>query len=150
MTSTHLRPRPLWLTEAMRFCLRVHRKRPRIQGGLWAVGVERWGVLVGIAIVSRPAVDLDDGHTLNVARVACVEGEMSNGGNKGACSMLYGRCARIAKALDARMFTYTEMTEPGTSLRAAGWIDEGERATGKDTRPGRQIDLVPKRRWWAP
>lgn len=145
-----LRPRPLSIVAARRFCLATHRKRPRIQGGMWAVGVERDGVLVGIAIVARPAVDLDDGHTLNVARVACLESDASGGGQKGACSMLYGRCARVAKALDARMFTYTEMSEPGTSLRAAGWIDEGERPVGVDTRPGRQIDLVPKRRWRAP
>lgn len=145
-----LRPRPLPITEARRFVSRVHRRRPNIQGGLWALAVERDGEIVGVAIVARPCVDLDDGYTLNVARVAVVDGDASATGNKGACSMLYGRCARVAKALGARLYTYTEATEPGASLRAAGWIDEGVRPTGIDTRPGRTMDLIPKRRWRAP
>lgn len=172
-----LRPLPFPMTEAKVFVEAVHRKRPKIQGGMWAVAVERGGAsidpaheakvrrlmagaapkniervigVVGVAIVARPAPDLDDGHTLNVARVAVIPGEQSEGGNKGACSMLYGRCARVAKALDAVLYTYTELEEPGTSLRAAGWIDEGERNVGIDSRDGRQIDLVPKRRWRAP
>lgn len=172
-----LRPLPCPITDAKAFVSVVHRKRPKIQGGMWAVAVERPGApidpvhaakiraalprdaaeknvarvigFVGVAIVARPAPDLDDGHTLNVARVACVEGD-EGGGNKGACSMLYGRCARIAKAMDAVLYTYTEIEEPGTSLRAAGWIDEGERAVGIDSRDGRQIDMIPKRRWRAP
>lgn len=145
-----LRPRPYPMTLARKFCLAVHRKRPKIQGGMWAVVVERNGKIVGVAIVARPAVDLDDGYTLNVARVACVEGDASESGNKGACTMLYGRCARVAKALGARLYTYTEAHESGASLRAAGWIDEGVRRPSIDTRPGRQIDLIPKRRWRAP
>jgi hypothetical protein len=148
--TSRLSPRPATIAEAKAFVTRVHRKRPRIQGGLWAVAVERDGKVVGVAIVARPAVDLDDGRTLNVARVAVIEGDASESGNRGACSMLYGRIARVAKALGARLYTYTEAEEPGVSLRAAGWIDEGVRPTGIDTRPNRQVDLIPKRRWRAP
>jgi hypothetical protein len=43
-------------------------------------------------------------------------------GAANACSLLYGACWRAARALGyRRLVTYTLTTEPGTSLRAAGW-----------------------------
>jgi hypothetical protein len=47
-------------------------------------------------------------------------------GTPNANSMLYGAIARAAKALGyRRLITYTLDTEPGSSLRAAGWIVDG-------------------------
>lgn len=145
--------RPITITQALKWNLETHRRRPRLQGAMWAVAVERAGVVVGVAIVGRPARLIDDGHTLTVARVAVVEGDAAPNGNKGACSKLYGACARAAKAMCARLFTYTDLDEPGTSLRAAGWIDDGETRGGVvDGREGRQLEIEPcrKRRWRAP
>jgi len=86
---------------------------------------------------------------LRVLRVAVKEGY------KNACSMLYAAAWRAARAMGVEsMDTFTHMDEPGTSLRAAGWIDDGITAGGEYDRPSRpraaQIDPAPKRRWWAP
>jgi len=84
---------------------------------------------VGVAIVGRPVSRyLDNGLTLEVNRL-CTTGE------KNVCSMLYAAAARAAKAMGYRkIITYTLDTEPGTSLRAAGWSCAGpaggERWTG--------------------
>ena len=113
--------RPTSLKDARRFVGRIHRHNKAPQGGLFAVGVECGGALVGVAIVGRPvARGLDDGRTAEVTRVA-TDGAIN------ACSLLYGAAARAAKALGYdRIITYTLVTEPGTSLRAAGWGRDGE------------------------
>ena len=76
--------------------------------------------LHGVAICSNPVGRrADDGMTLEVAR-CCTDG------TKNACSMLYGACARIAKDMGFRKIqTYILETEPGTSLKASGWTNEG-------------------------
>ncbi len=95
--------------------------------------------LVGVAIMGRPVSRyLDDGLTLEVNRL-CTTGE------KNACSMLYAAAARAARAMGYRkIITYTLDTEPGTSLRAAGWMCAGpaggKRWTGQ-RRPA--TDLYP-------
>ena len=52
------------------------------------------------------------------------------------------------------LVTYTHMDEPGTSLRASGWIDGGLTGGGEHSREKRPrkaaVDSRPKRRWWAP
>ena len=99
---------------------------------------------------------LDDGRRLCVLRVAVLEGDQAPNGNKGACSILYGACARAARAMGASdLITYTGADESGTSLRAAGWVDGGitnnDAEWSHDGRP-RTAALfpVPKRRWLAP
>ena len=92
-----------------------------------------------MAIMGRPVSRyLDDGLTLEVNRLCTT-------GAENACSMLYGAAARAARAMGYRkIITYTLDTEPGTSLRAAGWQyagpADGERWTGK-RRPA--ADLYP-------
>lgn len=103
---------------------------------------------------------LMDGTTLEVTRVAVPEGLQN------ANSMLYGACARAAKALGwKRLVTYTLPTESGASLRAAGWTLDPKLAGGQGwehhtLHPGNgetETDLfgihqrLPhglKRRWW--
>jgi hypothetical protein len=72
--------------------------------------------LVGVVIVGRPVSRRrDDGLTLEVTRL-CTDGA------KNACSFLYGAAARAAFALGyKRIGTYILKSEPGTSLKAAGW-----------------------------
>lgn len=82
-------------------------------------------------------------------------------GTPNACSALYGAAARWArKRGDVDwLVTYTLASEPGTSLRAAGWIEDTRyrgrvRTTWKGPereREERTGDVAgPKRRWWLP
>jgi len=112
-----LRITPCTIRAAKRFVAVHHRHHAPPQGALFAVGVARDGVLVGVATVGRPvARGLQDGVTCEATRL-CVQED-----NPNACSVLYGAAARAAKALGYwRIVTYTLASEPGTSLRAAGW-----------------------------
>ena len=127
------------LSDANAFVAAHHRHHRPVTGHKFSLGCEQDGQLVGVAIVGRPVSRyLDDGKTLEVNRL-CTTGE------KNACSFLYGAAARAAKALGYRkIITYTLDTEPGTSLRAAGWtcagLAGGERWTGQ-RRPA--VDLYP-------
>ena len=60
-------------------------------------------------------------------------------GHRNACSFLYGCAWRAARALGyVRLVTYTLATEPGTSLRAAGWKAVHETKAERWTRPSRE------------
>ena len=141
-----MRLRPITVTAALPFVARVHRRLPRVQGAMWVWAGEP-ADLVGVALVGRPARTLTE--TLCLSRVAVIEG------NPNASSMLYGSCSRAARAMGAgSLFTYTHADEPGTSLRAAGWIDGGLTDGGEWSRLSRPRQAAlypePKRRWWAP
>lgn len=84
--------------------------------------------LVGVAVVGRPvARHLDDVATVEVTRTCVVDGA------RNANSMLYGACARAAKALGhTRLVTYTQHDESGASLRGAGWTRVAELAPRGD------------------
>lgn len=111
---------PVSLKDANAFVAEHHRHHKPVVGHKFSIGCMRAGRLVGVAIVGRPVSRyLDDGLTLEVNRL-CTTGE------KNACSMLYSAAARAAKAIGYRkIITYTLDTEPGTSLRAAGWSCAG-------------------------
>jgi hypothetical protein len=73
-------------------------------------------------------------------------------GARNACSALYGASRRVARALGYdRLLTFTLASEPGTSLRAAGWVFVRETRGGSwsRTRRARTPPAVkaPKRRW---
>jgi hypothetical protein len=73
---------------------------------------------MGVAMCSRPANPQIAalGTVLEVSRVA-------TDGTKNACSMLYSACARAAQAMGYdKIQTYILVTEPGTTLKASGWI----------------------------
>lgn len=78
-----------------------------------------------MAIVGRPLSRfLDNGDTLEVLRL-CTDGTYNS------CSILYGRCARIAKEMGyGKIITYILEEEQGTSLKASGWICEEENVGG--------------------
>lgn len=111
---------PMSLKEANAFVAAHHRHHKPVTGHKFSIGCEAEGRLVGVAIVGRPVSRyLDNGLTLEVNRL-CTTGE------KNACSMLYASAARAAKAMGYRkIITYTLDSEPGTSLRAAGWMCAG-------------------------
>ena len=130
---------PTSLREANAFVNAHHRHHKSVTGHKFSIGCEAEGRLVGVAIVGRPVSRyLDGGLTLEVNRL-CTTGE------KNVCSMLYAAAARAAKAMGYRkIITYTLDTEPGTSLRAAGWTCKG-RAGGKRWTGKRcpAVDLCP-------
>lgn len=74
-------------------------------------------------------------------------------GTKNACSILYSAAARVGKELGyERIQTFILDTEPGTSLKAAGWLMDGVSGGGDWTRiskPNRRQDQpqCPKHRY---
>ena len=130
---------PMPLKEANAFVAEHHRHHKPVTGHKFSLGCTQDGHLAGVAIVGRPVSRyLDDGRTLEVNRL-CSTGE------KNVCSFLYGATARAAKALGyEKIITYTLDTEPGTSLRAAGWTCAGP-AGGKRWTGQRKpsVDLYP-------
>lgn len=138
--------RPITISAAIKFVRLHHRHLPAVTGGLWAVSVvDLDGDLRGVAIVGRPCRMLQDGYSAEIVRVA-------TDGSRNACSMLYGACRRAAKALGyRRLYTYTLGSEPGTSLRAAGFRLDGTTKGGEWSRPSRPraaaANSEPKQRW---
>ena len=155
MNARPLVTRPITVKRAtgLAFVEKTHRKLPRVQGAMWGVSVldALTGEVLGVALVGWPSRMQTDGTCphLRVLRVAVVEGVPN------ACSMLYGAAWKAARALGAvRMDTHTHLEEPGVSLRAAGWVEDGLTDGGEHSRESRPrkpaVDARPKRRWWAP
>ena len=115
-----LKVRPISIHEANIFVERFHRHHGKKVGCKFAIAVYD-DQLHGVAICANPvARNADDGLTLEVARL-CTDGTHN------ACSILYGACARIAKDMGYRKIqTYILQSESGASLKASGWICEGE------------------------
>lgn len=139
--------KPLTQRAAKAWISANHRHLTRPQAGdIFRDGLTRGDELVGVVSVGRPrARMLQDGFTAEVLRLCTL-------GDRNACSMLYGAAVRAARALGyRRLYTYTLPDEPGSSLRASGWRDDGETDGGEWTRPSRARREVeqasPKRRW---
>ncbi|HEX5321473.1 MAG TPA: XF1762 family protein [Stellaceae bacterium] len=138
---------PLAFGAAAAFVNEHHRHHTPPVGHKFSLGAVEFGRdggrLCGVVIVGRPVSRMrDDGATLEVTRL-CTDGTAN------ACSFLYGAAARAAFALGyLRIGTYILETEPGTSLRAAGWKLIGERGGGSWDRASRERadmhPLIPK------
>jgi hypothetical protein len=137
---------PITLSDAFVWVREHHRHHDAPQGGLFAIAAANGGKIVGVSIIGRPvARNANDGWTAEVTRV-CTDG------TRNACSLLYGASWRAARAMGyRRLITYTLISEPGTSLRAAGFVVVGETQGGswsRTTRP--RVDRHPlqaKFRW---
>ena len=131
--SRNLNLIPVTREQANRWIEAHHRHLGRVVGDVIRVGLVRDGAMVGVAVAGRPVARmLDDGATLEVTRVAVVDGVPH------ACSLLYGALARAARALGYwRIVTYTRADESGVSLVAAGWTRDGESGGGERSRPSR-------------
>ena len=117
--------RPIDFQKARQFVGEHHRHNKPPSGHKFSIACFDDGRLCGVAMVGRPiARMLDDGLTLEITR-NCTDGTYN------ACSMLYGACVRAGKALGyKKIITYTLESEPGTSLKASGWIIRQENAGG--------------------
>lgn len=145
---TQLALTPITLREANAFVRAHHRHHGESRGCICCVAVAAGDAVVGVAIIGRPvARRLQDSWTAEVTRL-CTDGTPH------AASKLYGAAWRACRALGyRRLITYTLNTEPGTSLRAAGWRCVGEAGGGSwscKSRP--RVDKHPtqlKLRWEA-
>ncbi|MEU0667158.1 XF1762 family protein [Streptomyces lavendulocolor] len=142
---------PIRFRDARDFVAMWHRHNPPPVGMVFAVGAaDDDGVLRGVAIVGRPvARHLDDGRTLEVTRTA-------TDGTRNANSLLYGAAWRAARALGyRRLITYTQGSETGASLRAAGWRVLAQRPAragwDRPSRPREQrgTEHMPRTLWEA-
>ena len=141
---------PLELKTLNEMVARLHRHHKPVQGHRFSIGVVNPdGVLVGGASVGRP-VARNGGAPSEVLEVT----RLVTDGAPGACSALYAAAARVGRELGYRRIqTYILATEPGTSLRAAGWTDEGEAGGGQwkhtDGKPRRTDQPTERKRKWA-
>lgn len=112
---------PITQAEAKAFVDKHHRHHKPSVGAVFCLAVAQDETVCGVAMIGRPvARGNDDGWTLEVTRVA-------TDGAKNACSMLYSAAWRVARNMGyRRVITYTLSSEPGTSLRGAGWKEIGE------------------------
>ena len=130
---------PIKFAEAKEFVKRHHRHHKPPIGHICSLACADNDKIIGVAIIGRPvARRLDNGLTAEVTRL-CTDGP------KNACSMLYAACWRAARAVGyRRLITYILVTEPGTSLKAAGWKLIGETKGGSWNRPSRpRVDTHP-------
>ena len=89
----------------------------------FSVGAQRDGKLIGVAVVAYPL------GTTKWNRTRCQVNRLATDGTPNACSFLLGAAAKAAKALGYfRIYTYTLPEEGGASLRASGWVLDGETA----------------------
>lgn len=149
MSQSRLTIAPTGWKEANAFVVANHRHHGASRGQKFALKVlDEAGATRGVLMAGRPVARLlDDGLTLEVIRLA-------TDGCPNACSALYGAARRVAKAMGYRkVITYILATEPGTSLRAAGWKDDGVAGGGTWDRSNRsRVDkhpTTPKRRYVA-
>ena len=137
---------PLTLDQLNAFVTEHHRHHKRVQGHRFSLGVERSGVLVGACSVGRPVARNTEQY-----RIAEVT-RLVTDGSKNACSILYAAAARACKAMGFDVIqTFILESEPGTSLRAAGWSLDAISAGGDWNSGGRsrRTDQPqgPKQRW---
>ena len=127
--------KPITLRQANSFVAQYHRHNIPTNGHKWSLAAYKGDTLCGVAIAGQPVARyLDDGETIEVRRV-CTDGTHN------ACSKLYGACARVAKEMGyRRIVTYTLQSEPGTSRKASGWVNDGAAGGTSWDCPGRPRD----------
>ncbi len=117
--------KPITLRVANAYVNDNHRHHSGTVGHKFSISCYEGEKIRGVAICGRPVSRvLDDGKTLEINRL-CTDG------TKNVCSFLYSKCVRIAKEMGyKRVITYILKSETGTSLKASGFLYEGE-AGGK-------------------
>ena len=140
---------PLELKEANQLVANWHRHHQPSQGHRFSLGaITPDGTIHGACIVGRPVARLAGSpkEVLEVVRLV-------TDGTPNTCSALYAAAARAGKAMGyLRIQTYILDTATGTSLKAAGWKNEGLAGGGQwkhtDGKPRRTDQPTgPKTRW---
>jgi len=117
---------PVELKEANEFIGKLHRHHKPVQGHRFSIGVQKDGVLVGVATIGRPVARLTSAkEVLEVTRL-CTDG------TKNACSCLYSAAARVGKELGyLKIQSFILDIENGASLKASGWVFDSVSAGGQ-------------------
>lgn len=110
------------LREANELVNRWHRHHKPTVGHRFSIcAVNDNGEMVGAAIVGRPVARAYDAEKVVEVNRLVTDGTYN------ACSMLYAAAAREARKRGFKhIITYILATEPGTSLKAAGWTLESK------------------------
>lgn len=117
------------LKEANAVIDKLHRHHKAVTGHRFSIGAKNEGILVGVAIIGRPVARMTDQKNIVEVLRLCTDG------TKNACSFLYGASAKAAKALDyLKIQTFILEEEPGTSLKASGWVMESFTSGGEWSR----------------
>lgn len=141
---------PIELAEANAYIAQHHRHHQPVIGHRFSIGVvDQDGALHGVCVIGRPIARLA-GHPRDVLEVTRV----ATDGTRNARSILYAAAARAGKALGFRRIqTYTLPQEGGASLRASGWICEGDAGGGQwkhtDGKPRRTDQPTDVKSRWA-
>ena len=132
-----LKIRPIKLRDANQYVREYHRHNIPTNGHKFSIACYDGDRLCGVAIAGQPvARNMDDGLTIEIRRV-CTDGTYN------ACSILYGACSRCAKEMGyKRVITYTLQSEPGTSLKASGFIMGGVTAKKSWDTPSRPREIT--------
>jgi hypothetical protein len=139
--------KPLTLTQANAFISQFHRHHKKVQGHRFSLGAYQEDKLVGVIVIGRPVERQIPPYEVAEVTRLCTDG------TKDACSFLYGAAARVAKEMGfLKIQTYILDIEPGTSLKASGWVYEGASSGGQwkhtDGRSRRTDQPIqPKQRW---
>ena len=136
---------PCTYRQAAEFINKYHRHHNAPVGCKFCIAVSDDEIIHGVALCGRPVSRyLDNGFNIEILRV-CTDG------TKNACSMLYGACCRIAKAMGyTDIYTYTLISENGASVKAANFTCQGQAGgthwTGKRSK-NQKLPNELKNRW---
>lgn len=143
---------PMTRDEGNAFVGIVHRHAGQVVSHRFAIGAWVGEQLVGVAMVGNTkARGLQERRSAEITRLA-------TDGTFNACSFLYARCRDVWKAMGGdprKLVTYTLVTEPGTSLEAAGYVKVALVKGREHDTPSRRrrikggAQLVDKWRWQA-
>ncbi len=113
---------PITLAECRSFVLKHHRHNNPPVGHKFSIGlVSDEGKLIGVASAGRPVARMLAKRTVLEINRTCTTGE------KNANSMLYGAIRKAAVAMGYTViYTYTQDSESGASLRAAGFREDAK------------------------
>ena len=131
---------------ASAFVDKTHRHLPSPPGDIFRIGAfTADGKLCGVVVVGRPVARLlDNGSNVEITRLA-------TDGSRNLCSILYGAACRVAfRKGFAKIITYTRVDEPGSSLRAANFTNEGVMkgcAWDRPSRPRKNAEVIDRVRW---
>lgn len=137
--------KPITFKQACAFISQHHRHHKPTIGCKFCIGCFDGEMMVGCAVCGRPVSrHLDDGLTCEINRL-CTDG------TRNACSVLYGACCRVARAMGyKKVVTYILESESGASLKASNFVCEGKAGGVKWTGArdkGQSIPHEMKTRW---
>ena len=118
--------RPCTLSQANEFVAWIHRHHKPCVGHRFSLALYLGDELVAVAICGGPVARMCDPYlTLEILRCA-------SNGTKNAISKLYGAICRAAQAMGYhKVQTYTLPEEGGSSMRASGFVFDGEAGVGQ-------------------